>query len=610
MLTLTKFKVTNFRSVMDSGWIDCDDVTTLIGINEAGKSNLLLALWKLNPARKEGEATIDPQHDMPNSKFSTWRNELNKHCFIRASFELDDESTSVLSENGIEIKDVVAIEICRYFNGGYIIYRVLNTGVRQRVESDLHKVVLGELPSFVYYSNYNNLDAQIYLPHAVDRLEGKAVPGYENPAKERTLRIMFEFVGLEPREILELGQAPVIATQTQQYHNRNLQQPSLTQDAIDDAASEKAKRATLLNSASARLTKEFKAWWKQGEYKFRLQADGDFFKIWVSDDKRDDEIELERRSTGLQWFLSFFLVFLVESESAHKGAILLLDEAGLTLHPMAQKDLMNFFKGLSESNQIIHTTHSPFLVDTDNIDRVKVVYIDTDGLTVASSDLLESSDKQNLKSIYPAHAAIGLNVSEILLNGCQPIIVEGTSDQHYLNAIKCYLIEKGKLKPRRDMLFMPAGGCKNKGISALISIVSAKNDDVPFSVLDSDIIGKSAKTDLLKGVYKDFPKRIVSIADIVLFDNSEVEDLMPFELLQPQLNKWFGNVDDDFEPKSNIPILGQIVEFAENNSVNLPDGWKVMLSLGAKRQLQKPRITVSDDCLKKWTALFKTLNGK
>ncbi len=49
-MKLTRFKVTNFRSVADSGWIEVDAVTALIGVNESGKTNLLLPLWKLNPA--------------------------------------------------------------------------------------------------------------------------------------------------------------------------------------------------------------------------------------------------------------------------------------------------------------------------------------------------------------------------------------------------------------------------------------------------------------------------------------------------------------------------------------------------------------------------------
>ena len=78
----------NFRSVKNSGWIDCDDVTTLVGVNESGKSNLLLALWKLNPARG-GE--IDILHDMPVSELSTLRNRKNEVKFISAEFEMEKD---------------------------------------------------------------------------------------------------------------------------------------------------------------------------------------------------------------------------------------------------------------------------------------------------------------------------------------------------------------------------------------------------------------------------------------------------------------------------------------------------------------------------------------
>jgi hypothetical protein len=49
-MEMTKFRVTNFRSINDSGDITIDKVTALVGRNESGKSNLLLALSSLNPA--------------------------------------------------------------------------------------------------------------------------------------------------------------------------------------------------------------------------------------------------------------------------------------------------------------------------------------------------------------------------------------------------------------------------------------------------------------------------------------------------------------------------------------------------------------------------------
>ena len=88
-MRLLRYKVTNFRSVKDSGWINCDDVTTLVGINEAGKSNLLLALWKLNPAFGEN---IDTLHDIPVDQLSQLRGKTVITHFIEAEFVVSEKT--------------------------------------------------------------------------------------------------------------------------------------------------------------------------------------------------------------------------------------------------------------------------------------------------------------------------------------------------------------------------------------------------------------------------------------------------------------------------------------------------------------------------------------
>jgi energy-coupling factor transporter ATP-binding protein EcfA2 len=47
-MKLTGFQITKYRNIIDSGWIDVDDIAALVGQNECGKSNLLIALSKLN----------------------------------------------------------------------------------------------------------------------------------------------------------------------------------------------------------------------------------------------------------------------------------------------------------------------------------------------------------------------------------------------------------------------------------------------------------------------------------------------------------------------------------------------------------------------------------
>ncbi|MCL6568857.1 MAG: hypothetical protein K6T35_08265, partial [Meiothermus silvanus] len=91
---MLQFRVRQFRSIEDSGWITCDDVTTLVGVNEAGKSNLLLALWKLNPA-KGGE--INLLADLPRRLYSTARSDPGEITFIEADFELSEEATEAVA---------------------------------------------------------------------------------------------------------------------------------------------------------------------------------------------------------------------------------------------------------------------------------------------------------------------------------------------------------------------------------------------------------------------------------------------------------------------------------------------------------------------------------
>ncbi len=613
-MKLVRYQVENFRSVENSGWIDCDDVTTLVGINESGKSNLLLALWKLNPAR---EGAIDILHDLPVSKLSSLRKNASEVKFISAEFVLGAESAESISEStGASCTAETRVVISRYYDGLYVVEfpEGLPATTEETVEGEsfdadkyekeVTDAILEEMPKFVYYSNYGNLSTKIYLPNVIKWLKGETVSGIEvNEDQVRTLRVLFDFVKLDPKEILELGKDPKVIAM-ERNNNRNA---TPTAAEITKAENDKEERSILLQSASGELTRQFRDWWKQGEYKFRFEADGDYFRIWVSDSVRTDEVGLELRSTGLQWFISFYLIFLVESQENHKNAVLLLDEAGLTLHPLAQKDLSRFFDNLSVNNQIINTTHSPFIVDTTNIDRCRVVYMDDKGFTVASSDLRQGADALNEKSIYAVHAAMGLSVSDILLQGCQNVIVEGPSDQHYLNAIKSFLIKEKKIAPKQEIVFVPSGGVK--GVPGVVSILSSKTDELPYVLVDSDESGQNAKKKLQSGLYSDQSDRIIEVKDITNADNSEVEDLIPYALLSRGIDRLFMTVEDEtFEDtySTTTPILSQIETFAQKHSIELKKGWKVELAKLAKQALRNKKVSdIPDEVITKWVALFE-----
>ncbi len=105
--------------------------------------------------------------------------------------------------------------------------------------------VLENLPKFVYYSNYGNLDSEIYLPHVIQNMARKDL-GAKEQAKARTLKVLFEFVKLQPKEILEPGR---------DFKDPQNRQP--TDDEIAAIAEKKKQRSILLQSASTLLTTQF-----------------------------------------------------------------------------------------------------------------------------------------------------------------------------------------------------------------------------------------------------------------------------------------------------------------------------------------------------------------
>ena len=270
-MRLLKYKVTNFRSIKDSGWINCDDVTTLVGINEAGKSNLLLALWKLNPAFG---GKIDILHDMPVDQLAELREKTEKTSFIQAEFQVSEETTNNIgSEVGCNMSSVSTITVSRYYNGSYEIdfngitpATTLTENVKEKNEdgleidkevpleydhNDLIDSIVKHMPKFVYYSNYGNLSTRIYLPNVVKWLNGESVPGIDvNEDQVRTLRVLFNFVNLQPNEILELGKDYAAEKKKNGYNP--------TEKEIEKADKSKEERSILLQSASSKLTKNFK----------------------------------------------------------------------------------------------------------------------------------------------------------------------------------------------------------------------------------------------------------------------------------------------------------------------------------------------------------------
>jgi len=236
------------------------------------------------------------------------------------------------------------------------------------------------------------------------------------------------------------------------------------------------------------------------------------------------------------------------------------------------------------------------------------VYTDSDGGTVVSENLRAGSGTISEKAIYAVHAALGLTVSDVMLQGCQVVIVEGVSDQYYLTAIKNVLIREKKIAPKREIVFAPAGGVK--GVAGIAGLISTKDNDLPYVLLDSDKSGDDYKKKLVCGQYQGHEDLIICIKDIIGIDQTEVEDLIPFDLISRAVEKLLGVQDeeDEFEPQDGKPIIPQIENYASERGIVLSAGWKVNLARSFKRNVTgSNKRGISDEYIKRWTDLFEKI---
>lgn len=608
-MKLIKFKVLNYKSIEESEWITTQNITCLVGENESGKTNFLTALLKLKPA--DDNYKIDILSDYPRHRYTQEREMADEQKFIEAIFEFDDvykltytskQENTLNADTGKEepqpdvetTYEFKYVKIERYYDESYRVFgiekenEIDNEEKYQEICKNKEKII-AMIPKFVYYASYANLSSELYLPTIIDDLKRYDSLSEKSKNKAKTLKVLFDFVKLSPLEILELGK------ETSQ---------SKTEEIISAEQNKKKQREIMLDSASANMTRSFKEWWKQGNYKFKFSADGDYFRIWVSDEIRPENIELENRSSGLQWFFSFYLVFVTENAGEHNNSIILLDEPGHTLHPMAQKDLSVFFNSLAEKNQLIYTTHSPFLVDSMNITRTKVVYSGNDGKTNVS-DNLKIKKKVAQKSIYPINTAIGITISDTMLIGTKPIIVEGISDQIYLTYIKRILLKNSMIKYENELVFMPVDGTKN--IKPVVSIITGMDEILPIILTDSDTAGKEKKKSLEKILYSENKNKILSVEKYIhrKINDAEIEDIMDEQLLTDAFNREFHSEQEDFEFDEDNPIsiVQQMEKFAKENEIILDSVWKVKI---AKRYINKENIP--DKKIKdKWITLFNDL---
>lgn len=571
---LTRFRVRKFRNIIDSGDIEVDEnVTCLVGMNESGKTAILSALHRLNSV--DGE-DFDEQRDYPRWLLSKDRREgvVGDAVPIAATFSLDGDDLAALENAlGPNVVGEAGVTISREY-GSEKTWWSFPRDAKRAVANLLERVEIRKKTA-ASFKDVDDLDGIAAVCAALESDEGDSqkdrtaeevsrlraelshLPGTTvwdvtvNILKDRLPSFFYfsEYSQLKGRiDVDALAQADVeVASSADQTARALLRLASTTPQAL--AGDDYEDRKSELEAVGHELTRQVFEYWKQNE-NLRVQFDIDrkieqtpgqpqhyqlkkiYLDIRVEDTRHAFTNNFSQRSSGFRWFFSFLAAF-TEFESRKQPVVVLLDEPGLTLHARAQGDFLRFInERLATAVQVLYTTHSPFMVETDKIDRVRIV---EDGGPETGATVTQEALTVREGSLFPLQAALGYDIAQHLFIGSTNLLVEGPSDFVFLDAVSRLLIDRGRTGLDEHWRVLPTGGASN--IPAFVALMG-QNLDVTV-LIDSGLEG-SDRLEKAVDAARLKRDRIIRVNEFTDSRHADIEDLFEVDEYLGLYNRAFG----------------------------------------------------------------------
>jgi hypothetical protein len=371
-----------------------------------------------------------------------------------------------------------------------------------------------KIPFFVYFSSYYKLRPRIYLPRLVDQ---EKTGDYDEEYDFGNICLL-KLLNLSAAELSELGRRDPDRDIHGRAKEASDEEIAEYQDSLD-------RRKYRLNGASIRLTEEVDAVWGEPR-RLEIEPDGQYLRVLVQNED-GAKVELDQGSEGYRWLVSFYVVFQAQAKGDYQNAILLLDEPGVSLHALKQKQFRQTVSKIASKNQTLFSTHSPFMVGSDEMDMVRVVEMkDRKTGTVVHEDFAVDDPR----SLYPLQAHFGYELGQTLFGQHRNLVVEGITDYWYIQGADEAARDAGVTGLDSKVTVIPAG---DAGKVVYHATVLHAQDLKVAALFDSDSSGETAASnETLVHLLKK--KQIIRVADIYQgpVEHPETEDLIRDTLIK------------------------------------------------------------------------------
>ena len=543
------------------------NLVILIGANNSGKSNVLDALLSLNERAKLNDRDrttlsfkvedlnptvtlklIDngvslvyekglttnkykfkgPRNNNSSHSVDELINELNQIYDLAVKSGLTNFSVSIQSliskKDTLDYKQLVAqfSDLLSYFKSSN--YYTPNKQQFLKELNIRNYVIINECNDLLNSDSEESLDNYTLNKYGVHFLPQiiKYVP---NPVTKANLSIrvndlsnslffssIFRVLGIEPDEILNAYK---------QYHQFN-----------NIAILNKIKNN--INKQLLNINNEFNKLYfaENDKYKFGVELTDNSLLFSMARGDDEEPIMIEHQSTGFRWFFDFYFNFIA-SQSLHAGDIVVMDEPATNLHPEGQRELRRFIKEFAIKNDLtfVIATHSPFLIDPDNYDELRIVSMNNNRSKI--DNLFTVVNLNDPDSLLPIKDALTIKQNVLYDFDTEVIWVEGITDYNYLTLFK-------KLLGYTNIAFLPFQGVgeNEKNQKAIIERLKKIKLYKRNMLVDGDRAGLAMKQNCQNTAFD----KIKLVSDIKSASGRkiiEIEDLFSEEDRQkyPVLNK-------------------------------------------------------------------------
>jgi predicted ATP-dependent endonuclease of OLD family len=526
-IILRSIAITNFGPFKDRQEIPIDeDITILIGANESGKTHTLKAIHKACSVAEINDRQMF-------SEFSP-----GEPAILEATYEIRNKETQekLKADLGIDLSDNYFTVVCQsklQHIGGSTFSFEFSIRPKQGNPITLNPDKLSKLRYLLPIADF-----------IAPRSYGKLSPTF----------MFFDVVneGTFPNLLFKLG-------------------GFFDKYKLEDIAYPSPKRDEALRSVANKLNDEILANWSQANLRFHFEVDdkNQQIEMFIGDPSKDAFNHLSKRGEGLWKFLDIQALIRLRFEGIKKQnpgrtVILLLDEDELnlaaSLHPQAQKDMIRFLRNFAAKNdlQIVLTTHSPFLVNWNRPDQVRVFLRDfkkkNAGTFVLSKPHKNLSSADRLTAYEPLLTSLGIYLGDFPFIGRKNLIVDGVTDHLLLRSIMQKFAAVGWGAPDlNELAIIPAGGSGN--IEYLVRYLTGCSAPV-FVLVDDDPNGQEIEKSLLE--QNLLPReKIINVAECLdkKMNGATIEDLLPRSLYIQAVNECIPTAIKSEELPSEMPII-------------------------------------------------------